>query len=118
MGVLLTITGLIGGLMAVMTLYQIIYVIIGFFAVKKWPEAKTNHKYGFLVVARNEAGVIGQLIESIKSCDYDQSKIRIFVIADNCSDNTAEIAKNAGATVFERFNNDNSKEKEIEKSEN
>ena len=34
MGVLLTITGLIGGLMAVMTLYQIIYVIIGFFAVK------------------------------------------------------------------------------------
>ena len=104
MTTLLTITGIIGGAMTILTLYQIVYAIIGFFKVKKYPEAKENHEYGVIIAARNEAGVIGQLIESIRACDYDQSKIRIFVIADNCTDNTAEIARNAGATVFERFN--------------
>lgn len=104
MQTLLLITGILGGVISIMTFYQIIYTIIGFFKVKKYPEAKNNHNYGILIAARNESNVIAQLIESIRNCDYDQSKIRIFVIADNCTDNTAEVARNAGATVFERFN--------------
>jgi len=104
MTLLLTITGIIGGIMTVMTLYQIVYVIIGFFTTKKYPDAKVDHEYAVMIAARNESKVIGQLIQSIRNCEYDQSKIRIFVIADNCTDNTAEIARQSGATVFERFN--------------
>ncbi len=91
-------------LASVLVLYQIVYVIVGFFYKKKYGPAKEDHTYGILIAGRNEEAVIGQLIESIKRQDYDQSKLRIFVCADNCSegDKTAEIARSMGADVFER----------------
>lgn len=51
--------------------------------------------------------VIAQLIESIKKQKYPSELVDIYVIADNCTDNTAEIAETAGATVFCR--NDSSR---------
>ena len=63
------------------------------------------HKFGFIVCARNESAVIGSLIDSIKKQDYPSELYDIFVVADNCTDNTAEVAREAGAIVFERFNN-------------
>ena len=66
--------------------------------------AKKNHRYAVVISARNEAAVIGDLIHSIRMNNYPQHLIDIFVIADNCTDNTAEVAKNAGAIVFTRFN--------------
>ncbi len=57
-----------------------------------------------IVAARNEELVIGQLIKSIKNQKYPKGLIDIFVIADNCTDNTARVAKEAGAIVRERFN--------------
>ncbi len=38
--------------------------------------------------------------------NYPQELIDIYVIADNCTDDTAAIARNAGATVFTRFNSE------------
>ena len=43
-------------------------------------------------------------IGSLRSQTYDQSLLHIFVLADNCTDDTAAIARSAGATVYERFN--------------
>ncbi|MCL1981506.1 MAG: glycosyltransferase, partial [Clostridiales bacterium] len=51
---------------------------------------------------RNEAKVIGSLIDSIRMQNYPQEQVRIFVVADNCTDSTAEIAKGMGAVVYER----------------
>ena len=62
------------------------------------------HNYAVLIAARNEAQVIAQLITSIRAQSYPKDNISIFVIADNCTDNTADIAKSAGAVVWERFN--------------
>lgn len=94
-------TGLVLG---ILSFYQLIYVIVGYFAKKAYPDTENMHAYAFLIAARNEEGVIAELIKSIKNCDYDQSLVRIFVVADNCSDNTAQAAREAGAVVFERFN--------------
>ncbi len=66
--------------------------------------AKENHRYAVVVSARNEAAVIGDLIHSIRVNNYPQDLIDIFVIADNCTDNTAMVAQEAGAIVFPRFN--------------
>lgn len=44
------------------------------------------------------------IIHSIRVQNYPQELIDIFVIADNCTDNTAAIAQEAGAIVFPRFN--------------
>ena len=57
-----------------------------------------------MVAARNEETVIADLIHSIKVQNYPAELIDIFVIADNCTDNTADVAREAGAIVFPRSN--------------
>jgi cellulose synthase/poly-beta-1,6-N-acetylglucosamine synthase-like glycosyltransferase len=96
---------------AVLTLlyfYQMIYVIVALVGEKKKEhfneEAKKFHRYAFVVAARNESAVIGNLIKSIRRQNYPAGLIDVIVIADNCTDNTAEIARSNGAIVFERFN--------------
>ena len=51
--------------------------------------------------------MIGQLVENFHILDYPDHLYDIFVIADNCSDQTATIARKAGAKVFERFDPSN-----------
>lgn len=72
---------------------------------KKYQKAKTLHKYGYIICARNEEKVIGNLIDSIYSQNYPKELMQVFVVADNCTDNTALISKNHEAIVFERFDN-------------
>ncbi len=84
--------------------YQIVYVFVSLFKKEIELYASTNHKYAVVIAARNESAVIGQLIKSIKKQNYPQELVDIYVVADNCTDNTAEVSKNAGARVFERFN--------------
>ena len=91
-------------LMGLMTAYMFFYVAIGLFKKKKFKDAKEDHTYAILICGRNEEKVIGQLIDSIRKNNYDQDKIKIFVCADNCDENdkTALIAREKGATVYER----------------
>ena len=60
------------------------------------------HRFAVLIAARNEAAVIGDLIDSLKQQNYPAELIDIYVVADNCIDCTAEIAHAHGARVFER----------------
>ena len=57
-----------------------------------------------IISARNESAVIAQLIRSIRQQKYPAKLIDIYVVADNCTDHTAQIAREAGAIVYERFN--------------
>lgn len=84
--------------------YQIIYVFISLTRKPVVPAAKKNHRYAVVISARNENAVIGDLIHSIRVQNYPQELIDIFVVADNCTDNTAAVAQEAGAIVFPRFN--------------
>jgi cellulose synthase/poly-beta-1,6-N-acetylglucosamine synthase-like glycosyltransferase len=84
--------------------YQIVYMVVGLLKEPKLYEETKKHRYGVLISARNESAVIAQLIESIKHQKYPQELIDVFVVADNCTDNTADVARAAGAIVFERFN--------------
>lgn len=84
--------------------YQVIYVFVSLFKKSKELNASRNNKYAVVIAARNESAVISQLIKSIKKQNYPAELVDIYVVADNCTDNTAEVAKNAGARVFERFN--------------
>ena len=85
-------------------LYQIIISATSLIRLKEKPLIKNkNHKFMAIIPAHNEASVVANLIESLKKQDYDKNLLDIYVIADNCTDNTAEIARNAGAIVYERF---------------
>ncbi len=94
-------------LISLLYFYQIIYVIIGLLTDQRRRTPKkpvTQHRYGVIIAARNESSVIGELIKSIHKQNYPSELIDVFVVADNCTDNTADIARNEGAIVFERFN--------------
>ena len=84
--------------------YELIISLCSFVKVKDKPlvEEKEN-KFMMIIPAHNEEKVVGELIESLKNLDYNKDLYDIYVIADNCTDNTAKIAKDAGVIVYERF---------------
>jgi len=85
--------------------YQIFYTVVPFSLKPKRHNGKVkNNNIAILIAARNEEKVIGNLLESIERQDYSKENLSAVVIADNCTDKTAEIARSFGATVYERFN--------------
>ena len=85
--------------------YQIIFMIISLIKKPvKYKKAPQDKRYAFMICARNEESVIGNLVDSINDQSYPAELIDVYVCADNCTDNTALVAKQAGAVVFERFN--------------
>lgn len=84
----------------------LVFAVVGIFKKKTYPAAAKKGNYGLIIPARNEAAVIAQLIESIRRCDYPQENLHIFVVAHNCTDDTAEVARRCGAdvTVYEYDN--------------
>jgi len=59
-------------------------------------------RFLFLIPAHNEEMVIGECVRSIRGQTYAPEALAVYVIADNCSDQTATAAREAGATVVER----------------
>jgi len=62
--------------------------------------------FALIIPAHNEEMVIGHVIDSLKKQNYPRELYDIFVVADNCSDNTADVARRCGASVFERFDSE------------
>ncbi len=84
--------------------YQFVYIFIPFLKGARKYNAKKMCKYAILIPGRNEEKVIPHLIASIKGQSYPEELLDIFVIADNCTDKTAEVSRKAGAYhVIERF---------------
>ena len=82
---------------------QAFHMILSIFTrKKKYKETDKEYKYGYIISACNEEDVIGDLIDSINNQDYPKDKMMIFVVADNCTDNTKDIAERKGARVFIR----------------
>ncbi len=104
MDLLNEITSWILTVFSVLVAFKGIYYVIGFFAKpKEFASAKENHRYAVVVAARNEECVIGNLLKSLSAQDYPKDLLTVFVVADNCTDRTAEIAREHGAVVYERF---------------
>lgn len=92
-------------LVALPAIHFTLFAVVGVFAYKKYPAAKNLRKFGIVIAARNEEKVIFDLVKSIKSNNYPQHLLTVFVVAHNCTDATAENARKAGAIVYE-YNND------------
>jgi cellulose synthase/poly-beta-1,6-N-acetylglucosamine synthase-like glycosyltransferase len=104
MQVLNIINSILTTFLLVLLSYKVAFFVIGLFFKKTYKKTKRYHNYAILIAARNEEKVIGQLIDSINNQDYPLSMLKIYVVADNCTDSTAKIAAEHGAVVFERFN--------------
>lgn len=65
---------------------------------------KPTSMFAILVPAHNEEQLIGATIRSLSQLDYPSDRHAVHIIADNCTDRTAEIARAAGVQVLERTN--------------
>ena len=91
-------------LIVVFWIYELAISLCALIKFKEKPLLKKkNHKFMAIIPAHNEETVIANLVESLKNQDYDKDLYDIYVIADNCTDNTAKYAEEAGAIVYKRF---------------
>ena len=94
---------IVGVILGILVFHRPFYFVIGMFFTRKFKTAKKKHKYAICIAARNEKYVIGNLLDSISKQDYPKELLTVFVVADNCTDNTAEIVRKKGAICYERF---------------
>jgi cellulose synthase/poly-beta-1,6-N-acetylglucosamine synthase-like glycosyltransferase len=87
--------------------YMVFLLVVGLAAVfaRKRPVPRQEPRSRLLVVipAHNEESGIARTVGSCRAADYPESLFEVAVIADNCSDRTAEVAAEAGARVVDRF---------------
>ena len=91
----------------IIVFFTLYYFFLAFFGMRRRKETKImtpKHTFAVVVAAHNEEQVIGQLVENLQILHYPRHLYEIFVVADNCTDQTAHIARDAGAVVHERFN--------------
>ena len=94
-------------ILTIFWLYQLMISICSLVKLKEKPLLiDKNHKFMAIIPAHNEEAVVGNLVESLKNQDYPKDLYDIYVIADNCTDNTAKIAREKGAIVYERFDSE------------
>ncbi len=74
--------------------------ILGFRKYEEYPEAKKNNRIAAVIAARNEEKVIGYLIDSIKKSNYPNDLLDVWVIPNNCTDQTEQVAINHNALVY------------------
>ncbi len=91
----------------IITIYWAYQIVVSFCSLIKLKDKKLliekDHKFMAIVPAHNEEAVIRNLVESLNAQNYPKELYDVYVIADNCTDATAEIAKEAGAIVLKRF---------------
>ena len=66
------------------------------------PTGSTLTRFDVVVPAHNEAAGIARAIKSLQAIDYPADRVRLIVVADNCTDDTARHAEEAGARVLVR----------------
>lgn len=91
----------------IITIYWLYQMVVSFCSLIKLKDKplkiEKEHKFMAIIPAHNEEMVVGNLVESLQAQNYPKDKYDIYVIADNCTDDTAKVAKEAGAIVLKRF---------------
>lgn len=68
--------------------------------IKQGEDKDYEYRYAIIICAHNEENVIAQCIRSIHNMNYPKDKYKCFVVADNCTDKTIELAEKEGAIVI------------------
>ena len=104
-----TVTVVIRSLMSVMSawiVFMLIYqLVISFFGfrrdTKDYQDFDPKLRFLVLVPAHNEEAVIWDIINNLKHMEYPPELYDFYILADNCTDQTATVARELGAKVIE-----------------
>jgi hypothetical protein len=64
--------------------------------------ATPSHRFAVLVPAHDEEQLIGSTLDSLAALEYPGDLVKVHVVADNCTDRTADVARSHGVEVHER----------------
>ena len=92
----------LGGLVAVFAVYQLVLAIAAFFYRRPRSLDEPRSRLVVLVPAHDEAALIARCVGSLNAQTYPADLYELIVIADNCTDDTAAVARAAGAEVLVR----------------
>jgi cellulose synthase/poly-beta-1,6-N-acetylglucosamine synthase-like glycosyltransferase len=93
------------GALSVLTAYLIMLTIAALFAKRHGPPpGSAQRRFAILIPAHNEQMLIGRLLTSLQQLDYPVDRREVCVVADNCTDATAELARSMDARVYTRVN--------------
>lgn len=96
---------MIGAITVWLTISFLFQLFVSFFGFRKktkdYEEHPPTQRFLVLVPAHNEESVIGDIIENLKHMEYPKELYDFYILADNCSDRTADIARQMGANVLE-----------------
>ena len=68
---------------------------------KHFPQSENYCRAAVIICARNERDAIADTIKDLlENQDYPKDKFDVYVVADNCTDGTADISEKAGAKVI------------------
>jgi cellulose synthase/poly-beta-1,6-N-acetylglucosamine synthase-like glycosyltransferase len=95
--------GIFSNVVFILTMYYMVLSLFGIIKLKNKDNIKPQKTFALIVAAHNEETVIEDIIHSLNGINYPREMYDVFVIADNCTDKTAEKAKKLGAKVYERF---------------
>ena len=83
------------------TIFQFVYILFVWLKPKTFKPSLQKNRIAIIIPARDEEEVIGETVKSLRANqDYPRDLFDLYVIADNCTDRTAEVAENAGAMVI------------------
>jgi len=88
------------------TFYYLLLFLFGMYRKKEVKILTPTKSFALVVAAHNEEAVIQPLVKNLFHLDYPKELYSVFVVADNCTDQTASLARQAGASVYKRFNNE------------
>lgn len=97
-----TIYGILNAIVMFMLCYQLFLSIFGFGKkTKDYKDHEPESRFLVLVPAHNEEKVIAGIIENLQHMEYPKELYDFYIIADNCEDRTADVARQMGAKVIE-----------------
>jgi len=77
------------------------------YARSAWEKEPSHINFAILVPAHNEEGILNTLLESLSLLTYPKEQYSVYVVADNCTDGTAELVLATGwVHVYERFDSE------------
>ncbi len=91
--------------LALMVGYLLFLTCAALLAPKRTPARgdSPTHRFAVLIPAHNEERLLPSLLENLRRLEYPARLFQLHVVADNCTDRTAELGRQAGAIVHERF---------------
>ena len=94
---------LLCGALSVVFFWSTLVLVVGLIrSERRHPAAERKLRFAVLICARNEERVIEFPVRSILAASYPADRRDVIVLADNCTDRTAAVARAAGATVWEK----------------